>query len=121
MRFLETMFNERQVRKDQCDWDSAIAKCQMNYYIGQGQNIESAEEMNKALRAATALCGFKSCVMKVQEKKAHQKQNNIKDISKVHCVKYINEKNGEMKYHVRVYYGIGEGKVFSVWEVPISV
>ena len=69
----------------------------MNYYIDQGQNIESAEEMNKALRTATVMCGFNSCVMEVQEKKAYLKQNNIKDISKVHCVKYINGKNGEMK------------------------
>jgi hypothetical protein len=60
MRFLETMFNERQAGKDQCDRDSATAKRQMNYYVERGQNIESAEEMNQALRTATALCGFNS-------------------------------------------------------------
>ena len=30
MRFLEVIFNERQAGKDQCDQDSATAKCQMN-------------------------------------------------------------------------------------------
>ena len=111
MRFLESIFNERQAGKNQLDQDSATANCQMNYYIDQGQNIETAEEMNKTLRTATALCGFNSCVVKVQEKKAYQKQNNIKDISKVHFVKYINGENVKMKYHVRQYYGIGEAKM----------
>ena len=39
----------------------------------------------------------------------------------MHCVKYINGKDAEMKYHVRQNYSIGEGKVFSVGEEPISV
>ena len=59
------MFNERQVGKDQCDRDSATAKRQMNYYLNKGNNIENADEMNEALRTATALCGFNSCVMQI--------------------------------------------------------
>ena len=58
--FVETMFNERQAGKDQCDRDSATAKRQMNYQVNSGHNIENAEEMNKALRSATAICGFSS-------------------------------------------------------------
>ena len=114
LRILETMFNERQAGKDQCDRDSATAKRQMNYYIERGENIETAEEMNKALRTATALCGFNSCVMEVEEKKKYKKQKNIKDISKVHSIKYEVDDNGKMKYHVKQYYGIGKGKEFAV-------
>jgi len=43
--------------------------------------------MNEALRTATALCGFNSMVMEIEEKKIYQKQSNIKDVSKIHCVK----------------------------------
>ena len=39
----------------------------------------------------------------------------------MHCVKYINGKDAKIKYHVRQNYSIGEGKVFSVGEEPISV
>ena len=44
INFIETMFNERQAGKDQCDRDSATAKRQMNYYIEKGKNIESSNE-----------------------------------------------------------------------------
>ena len=49
------MFNERQAGKDQCDRDSATAKRQMNYFVNSGHNIENANQMNQALRSATAI------------------------------------------------------------------
>ena len=62
LKFKETMFNERQSGKDQCDRDNATAKCQMKYYVEGGKNIESAVEMNEALRTSTALWVQQLCV-----------------------------------------------------------
>jgi len=58
LKFILTIFKERQAGKDQCDRDSTTAKHQMNYYIERGNNIEKANWMKNALRTATALCGF---------------------------------------------------------------
>ena len=44
---------------------------------------------------------------------------NIKNIAKVHHVKYLNE-NGKLFYHVWQYYGIGKGKKFPVGPLPIA-
>ena len=92
----------------------------MNFYVEGGKNIESAEEINESLRTATALCGFNSSVMDIQERKNCEKQSNIKDISKIRCIKYIVE-NGVLKYHVSQNYVIGKGKVFPVGEQPVSI
>ena len=61
----------------------------MNFYVESGKNIETAAEMNDALRTATALCGFNSMVMNIKEKRKYQKQTNMKNVSKIHCVKYL--------------------------------
>ena len=45
--------------------------------------------------------------------------DNIKNIAKVHHVKYLNE-NGKLFYHVWQYYGIGKGKKFPVGPLPIA-
>ena len=119
MEFLETMFNERQAGKDQCDRDSATAKRQMNYFIEKGQNIESAEQMNEAIRSATALCGFNSMVIEIEEKKSQPNEKNIKDVSKIHQIKYVTKGNKKM-YHVWQYYAIGCGKLFQAGKEPIS-
>jgi len=76
--------------------------------------------MNEALRTATALCGFNSMVMEIEEKKIYQKQSNIKDVSKIHCVKYVVDEQ-EPKYHVWQYYGIGKGKLCNVGIEPLIV
>ena len=107
-QFVETIFNERQAGKDQCDRDSATAKRQMNFYLNSGHNIENAEEMNAALRAATAICGFSSCVMKI-EKSTSINPENIKSVSKIHHIKYV-----DSMFHVWQYYGIGKGKKYPV-------
>ena len=44
MRFLEVMFNERQAGKDQCDQDSATAKCQMNWSRAKHWNCWGDEQ-----------------------------------------------------------------------------
>ena len=121
--FKDTTFNERQAGKDQCDRDSATSKRQMNYYLNKGNNITNAEEMNEALRTATALCGFNSSVMKiekgVEEKQKAKQQAKIKNISRIHHVKYL-EKDGKMYYNVWQYYGIGSGKSFNVGALPAT-
>ena len=117
-KFTETIFNERQAGKDQCDRDSATAKRQMNFFVNSGHNIENAEQMNEALRSATAICGFSSCVMQI-ESGSPKNPKNIKKISRIHHVKYIMENKKEM-FHVWQYYGIGEGRKFPVGEFPIT-
>ena len=80
----------------------------MNFYLNSGHNIENAEEMNAALRAATAICGFSSCVMKI-EKSTSINPENIKSVSKIHHIKYV-----DSMFHVWQYYGIGKGKKYPV-------
>ena len=67
LKFLQTFFNERQSVKDQCDCDSATAKCQMQYFIDSGNNIDSADQMFEAMRSATALCGFTANVLDIRD------------------------------------------------------
>ena len=114
-QFIETMFNERQAGKDQCDRDSATAKRQMNYHCSSGHNIENAAEMNDALRAATAICGFSSCVMEISKEECSNPKN-INNISKIHHVKYI--RGQKPQFHVWYYYGIGAGKKYPVGALP---
>ena len=121
LKFILTMFNERQAGKDQCDRDSATAKRQMNYYIERGNNIENANQMNNSLRTATALCGFNSMVLEITEKKIKNTDNsNIKEVKKIHCVKYVMV-NNQMKYHVWRYHGLGDGKTYNVGQAPTSL
>jgi len=119
LTFLETICNERQSGKDQCDRDTATAKRQMQYFIERGHNIENADQMQmyEALHQATALCGFTANVLDIKEKKTHEKLKQIKDISKIHHVKYLY--NGpEMQYHVWQYSNIGPGKMFLISGQP---
>ena len=62
LKFLQTFFNERQSVKDQCDCDSATAKCQMQYFTDSGNNIDSADQMFEAMRSATALLFYSKCI-----------------------------------------------------------
>ena len=66
LKFLQTFFNERQSGKDQCDCDSATAKCQMRYFIDSGNNIDSTDQMFEAMRSATALCCFTANVLDIR-------------------------------------------------------
>ena len=51
-----------------------------------------------ALLTAT-LCGFNSMVLEIQEKKHYVNDSNLKDVKKIHCIKYI-EADGKLKYYV---------------------
>ena len=105
MKFAETLFNERQAGKDQCNRDGAAAKRQMNFFVERGNNIETAQQMNQALCLATALCGFTSCVLEIVK---FPKTSYIS-----HNLKYIyNEK--DVSCHVWMYQGTGEGKEFNL-------
>jgi len=104
--FKETMFNERQAGKDQCDRDTATAKRQMNYYIDQGNNIECASDMNQAMCKATALCGFNSCVLEISGKAIKENSKHIKNISRIHSIKYV--------------YADGKCTHFKVWQYYVS-
>lgn len=115
--FLETIFNERQSGKDQCDRDSATAKRQMQYFIERGNNIDSADQMYEALNQATALCGFTANVLDIQEKKTYEKLKQIKDISKIHHVKYHYD-GQKTQYQVWQYSNIGPGKKFTISGQP---
>ena len=64
----------------------------MNYFIERGRNIETADEMNEALKCANVLCGFHSYVIEILEKK-YEKQKHISNISKIHAIKYIYDGN----------------------------
>ena len=87
----------------------------MNYYI------ENVEHMNDDLRQATAaLYGFNSMVMNIEEKKAYGTTNNIKEVSKIHCIRYI-ENGNKLRYHVWRYHDIGDGIQCDIGPVPLSL
>ena len=65
----------------------------MNYFIKRGRNIETADEMNEVFQSANALSGFNSCVIEILEKKKYEKKKYISNISKIHTVKYIYDRN----------------------------
>ena len=119
LKFLETIFNERQSGKDQCDRDTATAKRQMQYHIDRGNNIENVDQMFKAMQSATALCGFTANVLAIKSKK-YTKLTQIKNISKIHHIKYIYNNAGN-EYHVWQFSGIGEGKKFEVKGCPLHL
>ena len=76
--------------------------------------------MNDALQTATSLCGFNSMVLEIQEKKDYVNDSNIKDVTKIHCIQYI-EVDGKLKYYVWQYYRIGDGKQYNIGCEPISL
>ena len=120
----ESTFKLCSLGKDQCDRDSATAKRQMNYYIEEGHNIESAIDMNKALCAATALCGFKSNVLEISQGPKHKSLNVINKtakraiVSKVHNIVYHD--GDKKRFQVWLYEGIGPGKFCPAGDLPSS-
>ena len=48
------------------------------------------------LLTATSLCVFNSMVLEIQEKKHYVNDSNIKDVTKIHHIKYI-EAYGKLK------------------------
>ena len=56
-------------------------------------------------------------VMEIDEKKKYENEKNIKDVSKIHQVKYVVD-DRQPQYHVWQYYGIGNGKSFKVGKEP---
>ena len=99
LKFLQTLLNEKQSGKDQCDHDSATTKRQMQYFVDSGNNINSADQIFEAMWLATVLCGFTANVLDIRGQK-YTKQAQFKNISKIHHVKYIYD-NTKNEYHVR--------------------
>ena len=93
------IFNERQSGKDQCDRDSATAKCQMQYYIERRNKIEKPYQMYDAMCKATALSGFTANVLDIAEKKSYSKPKEIQNISRIHHVIY-DYSEAKTKFHV---------------------
>ena len=116
--FIETIFNERQSGKDQCDRDSVTGKGQMQYYIERGNNIETPDQMYDAMCKATALSGFTANVLDIRERKSYAKKKKIKNILKIDHVKYDYRDKSQTKFHVWQYSNIGPGKKFDIPSQP---
>ena len=114
--FIETVFNERQSGKDQCDRDSATAKRQMQYYIERGNNIETPKTPNQ-MYDATAVPEFTANVLDIAEKKSYPKTKKIQNISRIHHVRY-DYIEAKTKFHVWQYSSIGPGKKSDVPTEP---
>ena len=99
---------------DQCDSDSATAKRQIQYFIDCGNNIQNSDDMYQAMFQANALCGFAANVLDIKEKKTYNKLKQIKDISKIHHVKYLYDDN-KLQYQVWQYREIGIGRKFEAF------
>ena len=106
--FIEAIFNKQQSGKDQCDRNSATAKCQMQYYIERGNNIETPGQINDIMCKAT-LSGLTANVLDIAEKKLYPKSKKIQNISRIHHVRY-NYSEAKTKFHVWQYSSIGRGK-----------
>ena len=117
MCFIETIFNERQSGKDQCDRDSATAKCQMQYYIQKGNNIETPDQMYDAMCKAAALSGFTANALDIAEKNSYPKTKKIQNISKINHLRY-NYSEAKTNFHVWQYSSIGPANKFDVPTEP---
>ena len=89
----------------------------MQYFIERGNDIQNPDQMYEALHKATVLCGFTANVLDIKERKTYDKLKQIKDISKVHHVKYLYD-GPEKQYHVWQYSNIGPGKKFVISGKP---
>ena len=116
--FLQTLFNDRQSGKDQCNHDTATTKRQMQYFIDRGNNIDSSDQMLEAMQSATALCGFTAIVLDIRGQK-YTKQTHIKNISKIHHIKYIYD-DTKNEYQMWQYSEIGQGKKYEVKGHPVA-
>ena len=118
MKFLQTLFNDRQSGKDQCNHDTATTKCQVQYFIDSGNNIDSADQMFEAMLSAIALCGFTAIVLDIRGQK-YTTQTHIKNISKIHHVKYIYD-DTKNEYQMWQFSEIGQGKKYEVKGHPVA-
>ena len=116
--FIETIFNERQSGKDQCDRDSMTEKRQMQYYIERRNNTETPDQMHDAMCKVTALSGFTANVLDVKERKFYAKTKKINNISKIHYVKYDYSDKSQKKFYIWQYSNIGQGKKFDIPSQP---
>ena len=85
----------------------------MQYYTERGNNIETADQMYDAMCKATALSGFTANILDITEKKSYPMTNKIKNISRIHHIKYDYHKDGT-KFHEWQYSNIGPGNKFDV-------
>ena len=90
----------------------------MQYFIDSGNNIDSADQMFEAMQSATALCGFTAIVLDIRGQK-YAKQTHIKNISKIHHVKYIYD-DTKNEYQMWQFSEIGQGKKYEVKGHPVA-
>ena len=76
----------------------------------RGNNIETPDQMYDAMCKATALSGFTANVLDIKERKSYAKTKKIKNISKIHNVKYDYSDKSQTKFHIWQYSNIGPGK-----------
>ena len=81
----------------------------MQCYIERGNNIEIADQMHDAMCKATPFSGLTANVHDITEKKSYPKTNKIKNISRIHHVKYDYSEE-KTKFHVLQYSNISPGK-----------
>ena len=111
LTFLETIFNEEQFGKDK----NKNKKTKMQHFIDRDNNIQISDEMYQATCQKIVLRGFTANVFDVKEKKTYNKLKQIKDISRIHHLKY----NNKLQYQVWQYSGIGIGKKIEVSGEPV--
>ena len=90
----------------------------MQYYIERGNNIETPDQMYDAMCKATALSGFTANVLDIRERKSYATKKKIKNILKIHHVKYDYRDKSQTKFHVWQYSNIGPGKKFDIPSQP---
>ena len=84
----------------------------------RGNNIETPDQMYDAMCKATALSGFTANLLDITERKSYAKKKKIKNISKIHHVKYDYSDKSQTKFHVWQYSNIGPGKKFDIPSQP---
>ena len=90
----------------------------MQYYIERRNNIETPDQMYDAICKATALSGFTANVFDIKERKSYIKTKKIKNISKIHHVKYDYNDKSQTKFHIWQYSYICPGKKFDIPSQP---
>ena len=87
-QLLRSDFNEPCRGKDQCDRESAAARCILNSFADAGNNLINAEDVFKALHYGNGMKDSYVCVMEINKDNTSLSGETIKNVSNYHSVEF---------------------------------
>ena len=83
-------YNESQKDKNQCDWESAVARNMMRYFVDEGNDILTAEDFYKAL-VNSNMKNTKVSAVSLQKNECEVDGDKIVNISNYHSIEFNRE------------------------------